>query len=283
MKAGDSKKGSSSKKPVSSHTHTYDETKWETNEEGHWHPATCGHASSKGSYAAHTFKDWAGDATHVNKDATCTESGKKYQKCDVCGYVKEITIAALGHDFVEVADSKVAEANHTEWFKVECSRKDAKGIGFNAMKYTSTSESFTNKDKSDATLKMGANGQYVEYKINVPGEMKNARIWMHGWVDYFKDGSTNNDQRGFFSGKSDAPDGNFKFTVNDAVVTIDNRKTYEEMGLQVGDGSNNNASTFGFVEVGSSALKKGENIIRYERTESYNMNIDGIYFIGEMA
>ncbi|MBP5091082.1 MAG: hypothetical protein J6328_00775 [Bacilli bacterium] len=271
-----------SSKPAA-HTHTFDETRWETNEEGHWHPATCEHTSQKGSYAAHTLVDWDGDATHVPAAATCTTPGKAFKKCSTCGHIKEIAIPALGHDFDMVPESTVTEADKTEWYKVACSHGDAAGIGFSAVKYTAISGS--NKDTSNATLKLNTNGNYVDYVINVPADvaMANCTIWMHGWVDYFKDGSTNNDQRGFFSGKADCPDGNFKFTVNSNVVTITNTKTYEEMGLKEGDGSNNNASTFGFVEVGASAIKEGENTIRYERVESYNMNIDAIYFIAPVA
>ncbi|MEE3401609.1 MAG: hypothetical protein VZR76_01145, partial [Candidatus Enteromonas sp.] len=161
----------------------------------------------------------------------------------------------------------------------------ATGIGFSALKYVATSDSFGNKDKTGATLKMSTNGNYVDYKITLTNAMPNVRIWMHGWVDYWKDDRNHNDQRGFFIGQSgseasetDSP--NFTFTVNDANVTIDNRKTYEGMGMVAGENGN---SAFAFVPVGNTALKAGENTIRYERTGSYNLNIDAIYFINTAA
>ena len=283
-----SKKATSSKIPSSKHEHTFNEAVWDHNETQHWHPATCEHTTAKGSVADHDFEDFT-DATHTPVAAGCETPGKAYKKCKVCGYIKEVTIPALGHNFEPVANTTVTAEGMTEWYQVKCSRNDATGIGFSALKYvangSTSSDPFSNKDNTGATLKMNKNGNYVDYVINVPSElaMANCTIWMHGWVDYFKDGNTNNDQRGFFSGKNDCPDGNFKFTVNESVVTITNTSTYEEMGLEKGDGSNDNASTFGFVKVGASAIKAGENTIRYERVESYNMNIDAIYFIAPVA
>ena len=283
-----SKKATSSKIPSSKHEHTFNEAIWEHNEEQHWHPATCEHGTAKGSVADHDFEDFT-DATHVPVAAGCETPGKAYKKCKVCGYIKEVTIPALGHNFEQVANTTVTAEGMTEWYQVKCSRNDATGIGFSALKYvasgTTSSNAFANKDDSGATLKMNKNGNYVDYKITLTNAMPNVRIWMHGWVDYWKDGSNNNDQRGFFIGQSgaeasetDSP--NFTFTVNDENVTIDNRKTYEGMGMVAGENGN---SAFAFVPVGNTALKAGENTIRYARTGSYNLNIDAIYFINAAA
>lgn len=284
-----SKKGTTSSKiPSSKHEHTFNEAIWDHNETQHWHPATCEHTSAKGSVADHDFEDFT-DATHTPVAAGCETPGKAYKKCKVCGYIKEVTTPALGHDFVKVDNTTVTAEGMTEWYQVKCSRNDATGIGFSALKYvasgTTSSNAFGNKDDTGATLKMSKNGNYVDYKITLTNAMPNVRIWMHGWVDYWKDGSNNNDQRGFFIGQSgseasetDSP--NFTFTVNDANVTIDNRKTYEGMGMVAGENGN---SAFAFVPVGNTALKAGENTIRYERTGSYNLNIDAIYFINIAA
>jgi hypothetical protein len=279
-----SKKATSSKIPSSKHEHTFNEAIWDHNETQHWHPATCEHTTAKGSVADHDFEDFT-DATHVPVAAGCETPGKAFKKCKVCGYIKEVTIPALGHSFEQVPNTTVTAEGMTEWYQVKCSRNDATGIGFSALKYVATSDPFGNKDKTDATLKMSTNGNYVDYKITLTEAMPNVRIWMHGWVDYWKDNSNNNDQRGFFIGQSgaeasetDSP--NFTFTVNDENVTIDNRKTYEGMGMVAGENGN---SAFAFVPVGNTALKAGENTIRYERTGSYNLNIDAIYFINIAA
>ena len=279
-----SKKATSSKIPSSKHEHTFNEAIWDHNETQHWHPATCEHTSAKGSVADHDFEDFT-DATHVPVAAGCETPGKAYKKCKVCGYIKEVTIPALGHNFEQVPNTTVTEENKTEWYKVACSRGDAAGIGFSALKYVATSDPFGNKDKTGATLKMSKNGNYVDYKITLTNAMPNVRIWMHGWVDYWKDSSNHNDTRGFFIGQdgseaSETDSPNFTFTVNDENVTIDNRKTYEGMGMVAGEDGN---SAFAFVPVGNTALKAGENTIRYERTGSYNLNIDAIYFIKTAA
>ena len=261
-----SKKGTSSKIPSSKHEHTFNEAVWDHNETQHWHPATCEHTTAKGSVADHDFEDFT-DATHVPVAAGCETPGKAYKKCKVCGYIKEVTIPALGHNFEQVANTTVTAEGMTEWYQVKCSRNDATGIGFSALKYvasgTTSSNAFGNKDDSGATLKMSKNGNYVDYKITLTNAMPNVRIWMHGWVDYWKDNNNNN-----------------TFTVNDENVTIDNRKTYECMGMVAGEDGN---SAFAFVPVGNTALKAGENTIRYERTGSYNLNIDAIYFINTAA
>jgi len=279
-----SKKATSSKIPSSKHEHTFNEAIWDHNETQHWHPATCEHTTAKGSVADHDFEDFT-DATHVPVAAGCETPGKTYKKCKVCNYIKEILTPALGHSFEQVANTTVTAEGMTEWYQVKCSRNDATGIGFSALKYVATSDSFGNKDKTGATLKMSTNGNYVDYKINLTEAMPNVRIWMHGWVDYWKDNNNNNDQRGFFIGQSGAEasetdNPNFTFTVNDENVTIDNRKTYEGMGMVAGENGN---SAFAFVPVGNTALKAGENTIRYARTGSYNLNIDAIYFINAAA
>ena len=61
------------------HTHTFDETEWESNATGHWHPAICGHTEEKGGLASHTFGDW-----EVETESTDTEAGKLVKKCTTC-------------------------------------------------------------------------------------------------------------------------------------------------------------------------------------------------------
>ena len=54
-----------SKAPVSKHTHTFNESVWEHDEENHWHPATCEHTTVHGSEAPHTFVVDKTDAEYV--------------------------------------------------------------------------------------------------------------------------------------------------------------------------------------------------------------------------
>lgn len=79
------------------HTHTFDSTVWENDEEYHWHPATCEHETQKGSRTRHTVTD-----TPIT-EATCTEGGLVHRVCPVCGYEADVATAALGHQLEEVA------------------------------------------------------------------------------------------------------------------------------------------------------------------------------------
>ena len=73
------------------HVHTYSED-WTSDEENHWHAATCGHDVTEDK-TAHTFGNWT-----TTKEATCTQEGKKTVYCTVCLYEKEETIPAK-HSF----------------------------------------------------------------------------------------------------------------------------------------------------------------------------------------
>ena len=85
-------KGSSSK-----HVHTFDTTKWESDDTAHWHPATCEHTTQKGDRANHDFGE-----PSEKVDATCTTAGSQKVKCSVCNKEVVQTIDALGHDFQDV-------------------------------------------------------------------------------------------------------------------------------------------------------------------------------------
>ena len=57
---------------TSKHEHTFDTTKWESDDNYHWHPATCEHTNQKGDRAAHDF----GDPYDVVA-ATCEAAGSQ--------------------------------------------------------------------------------------------------------------------------------------------------------------------------------------------------------------
>lgn len=77
--------------------HTADGTGWHSDAANHWNICECGEALNK---AAHTF-EWV-----VDKEATATEAGSKYEKCTVCGYKKAaVEIPATGTDSPQTGDS----------------------------------------------------------------------------------------------------------------------------------------------------------------------------------
>ena len=69
------------------HTHSYG-SDWKNDATNHWHECSCGDKADK---AAHDFK-WV-----VDKEATATQKGSKYEECRVCGYKKAaVEIPATG-------------------------------------------------------------------------------------------------------------------------------------------------------------------------------------------
>ena len=72
---------------IDSHNHNYG-TEWKYDETNHWHECEDG---NKADITAHNFK-WI-----VDKEATATEKGSKYEECTVCGYKKAaVDIPATG-------------------------------------------------------------------------------------------------------------------------------------------------------------------------------------------
>ena len=265
---------SKTKTSTSAHVHTFDETKWESNETQHWHPATCEHTTQKGSAANHTFEEVAAESVA----ATCSTPGKKVEKCSVCGYKKETVISA-DHTWdagtpVAGADDEVA---YTIFSCTACNK--AKKIEF-AAKQGEGKSTIDGSLKSDSTypdyMKLNANGNSVTYKLNI--ELSgNAVIYQRGVMDYWHDGNNENQARNYYSGKNSS-DGNFELKVNDVAVDYSWSRdvTYEDMLPGEYTGS---YSPLGDAKIGSCTLKPGVNTIVYKRTESYNMLIKDFVII----
>ena len=72
------------------HVHTFNESKWESDENNHWHAATCAHTDEKKDFAPHTWNDGV-----ITKPSDYGVVGEKKFTCTVCGYEKTDTIGAL--------------------------------------------------------------------------------------------------------------------------------------------------------------------------------------------
>ena len=100
--------------PQLDHTHTFDSTKWEKDENNHWHPATCAHTDQKGDVAAHTF-----DAGRITVEATEEANGEKVYTCTVCNYEKKEVIPQLDHTHkFDMTRWEYDENNH--WHPATC-------------------------------------------------------------------------------------------------------------------------------------------------------------------
>ena len=100
---GNDNKSSGGAQSSSKHEHTFDTTKWEADDNYHWHPATCEHTNQKGDRAAHDF----GDPYDVVA-ATCEADGSQKVKCKICNKEVTQTIQALGHNWVDDEAGAVA-------------------------------------------------------------------------------------------------------------------------------------------------------------------------------
>ena len=122
---GGNDKKSSGAETSSKHEHTFDTTKWEADDNYHWHPATCEHTNQKGDRAAHDF----GDPYDVVA-ATCENAGSQKVKCKICNKEVTQTIQALGHDWVDDEAGAVAATCTEAGSKNQtCSRCGAKQEG----------------------------------------------------------------------------------------------------------------------------------------------------------
>ena len=287
--------------------------KWETNNTYHWH---IGEDGKKVDNAKHEFEE---DASR-SVAATCSADGKKVEVCKVCGFEKETKINQLSHDWDEgrvtkegscsvpgektftcklCGETKVEEikadhvwgaatpvagaADEADYNTFVCTVCGAKKIEF-AAKQASGKSVLTGSLKADDTfpdyMKLTSNGNSVEYKFNstIAG---NAKIYQRGVMDYWFDGSTNNQTRNYYAGKN-STDGNFTLDVNGAAVDYSWSKevTYEQMLPGEAQGS---YSALGDALIGDCTIVEGANTIKYTRTESYNMLIKDFVIIFNVA
>ena len=95
------------------HTHKFDATKWSSDENGHWHPATCSHTNEKDSYAAHTFNDGV-----ITLEPSETSTGIKTYTCTVCSYEKSETLPKKEH--VHTYSDEWVSNNEYHWHAATC-------------------------------------------------------------------------------------------------------------------------------------------------------------------
>ena len=274
-----------SKAPVSKHTHTFNESVWEHDEENHWHPATCEH-NVHGSEAPHTFVIDEAKSTLP----TCKTDGSIVYKCSVCGYEKAPEAKPASYQYHVLGErnwtKKAAVLENlnttTETLVKTCTACNSKDIILNALDFTAfnnadTSKAF-NKIEDMTRIKFSANNSWAEYTFNAEADM-DAMLYLYGAVDYWKDNNNNNHRRGFFNSGNAV---NVAFTLNEENITVANTHSYEEMGIPDPVEPNplpNSTSGFGFAEVAFVHVKAGQNVIRYTRKGSYNMDITEIHFI----
>ncbi len=102
------------------HVHTFDTTRWDSDAENHWRPATCSHTDEKESIEKHIWNEGV-----VTTEPTETTEGVKTYTCSKCGRTKTAPIGRLDH--VHTFDTTRWEydtANH--WHPAICPHTDEK-------------------------------------------------------------------------------------------------------------------------------------------------------------
>ena len=215
---------------------------------------------------------WSKDA-NLHVEPTCGSEGKDVEVClNSSASNKETVLPKKAHTNWGTRSEKHEEEGKTGYWTNECQDCHTKAIILDATEYTKIDGE--NKDASGATLKLNKpNGSYVEYEFTMPQAVTNATIAVYGWVDYWKDGNNNNDQRGFFNGS----DPNVGVNINGTDLVITNKKSYEEMGMTAGENGN---GSFTLCEMGTFAsIDAGACKLTYTRLGSYNLNITEIYIM----
>ena len=266
------------------HVHTFNEAVWENDANYHWHPATCEHTNQKGDRAAHTFEAFS-DAEHVNKDATCSEPGVKYEKCSVCGRIKE-TVLTAEHDMQAV--SYTPGEGEVAISVKKCSRDNHYELSWDAQ------DSAKNASGLNSEGKLSNKGNYVEYKFSTPVAIK-ARLLCkctfrsNEWYDRNNpDTSSQAVWYDYKSTDSGAPDWKYTMYFDNEVVNQETQKVMvgdEEVAvgqLSYGD-LFESGTTNGVLPWVELDLTAGVHTIKFERVCGYTNYFETISFVGDVA
>lgn len=223
--------------------------------------------SQKPSSSKEVWGEWK-----VVTPATCNAPGKEERTSDL-GNKQEREIPKL-KQHTWTATAVAASGEGVAYENIECSVCHAKGL-----RVATSLATIEGTDKGGAPagcIKLSSKGEYMEVKINIP-EAKSGKIFLTGAMDYWHDGSNNNEGKSFSSVKDSANTCNFKLEVNGAEVdpSANLTKTFgemlpEEAGETVGSVT---YSQIGDCEVGAVALVAGANTFKFTRIDSYNLAV----------
>lgn len=223
--------------------------------------------SAKPSSKGPVWGEWK-----VTKPATCAEEGKEERTNDQGGHEERKIEKLKQHTWT--ATNVDASGEGVAYEDIECSVCHAKGLRVAANKGTINGE-----DKGGAPegcIKLKEKNQSIEVKINIPAA-KTGKIYLTGVMDYWYDGSNNNQNKSFSSVKDESNTANFKLEVNEAEIDMTANLTTtfgeifpEEAGETVGSVT---YSQMGDAEVGAVSLQQGLNTIKFTRVDSYNMAV----------
>ena len=172
--------------------------------------------------------------------------------------------------------------DHTGEKGIEIAAKSGKLVDGGKLKADSSFPDYMKLDK----IGNGPGGGSIEYTFEYDS-YATGTIFQRAVMDYWHDGSTDNQNRGYYSGKGDGETtGNFKLEVNGKAVDFSKFKdiTYGDMLPEEKNTTGSNYSQLADCEIGEITLVKGLNTIKYTRLDSYNMVIkDFVLAIKDIA
>lgn len=104
---------------ANSHVHTYSDA-WTSDENHHWHAATCDHTDQFSDKAVHIFGDYIS-----NNDATTEKDGTKSRFCSICNYEDKITDVGSRIHVHTYSDAWTSDKNH-HWHAATCQHENEK-------------------------------------------------------------------------------------------------------------------------------------------------------------
>ena len=213
----------------------------------------------------------------VTKPATCGQEGERERTNDAGETQKEKIPMLKQHTWT--ATPVAASGEGVEYEDIECSVCHAKGLRVATAKAT-----LNGTDKGyapEGCIKLNAKGESMEVKINIPAA-KTGKVYLTGAMDYWHDGSNNNEGKSFSSVKDDSNACNFKLEVNGAEIdpSANLATTFGEIFPEEAGETINNAegravpySKIGDAEVGAVSLQAGVNTFKFTRVDSYNLAV----------
>lgn len=314
------------------HTHVAAEgAPWQSDENQHWKDCK----DNDGGKADLKNHSWVDDEARAseNVDATCSDPGKRFEKCSVCGRTRERTIPTLEHNYGPDEESgwadkagetecgtqahqtrKCLNCDHVEernnglvqhkWVDstealptgdsgyklVKCSACQAEGLMISAK--TATLSGSAKSGCPEDCIKLGSDGNSFSQVVVITAA-KTGKFYLHGTMDYWYEGSNQNQEKTYYSQNNSHTDatnkvGNFKLEVGadaDHLAEIelpDNKELcYGDLfprtvGFQV---SNHDWSIIGDAPVGTGALAAGSNLVKFTRVDSYNLAVHDILLV----
>ena len=219
------------------------------------------------------------DAGTIIQQATHSTKGIRRYTCS-CGSYYDEDIDTIPYSWVSAGSA--TSGTGTNYSNYNCSHCSAKKIEVVATSGTFASGSSNKSGTPSGFIKLNSNGNSITYTFNYSGT-GTARLYQRAIVDYWYDGTNNNQNKTYSSSGGGSNNCNFAITFNNSLVDMTATKgiTYEEFlsnGVDSG-ATGQNLSPMDDCLIGSVQLVNGTNSFTYTRQGSYNLLVHDFVII----